>query len=62
VDAIDHVRASLGTALPAVVITADRTPEVQQELATLNLPLLNKPIRPAQLRALLSHLLTAPAA
>ena len=35
---------------------------VQQELATMGLPLLNKPVRPAQLRALLSHLLTAPAA
>lgn len=62
VEAIGHVRASLGAALPAVVITADRTPEVQQELATLGLPLLNKPVRPAQLRALLSHLLTTPAA
>jgi signal transduction histidine kinase len=62
VDAIGHVRASFGTAIPALVITADRTPEVQQELATMGLPLLNKPVRPAQLRALLSHLLTAPAA
>jgi CheY-like chemotaxis protein len=61
VDAIGHVRAGFGTAIPALVITADRTPEVQQELATMGLPLLNKPVRPAQLRTLLSHLLTAPA-
>ena len=32
VDAIGHVRASFGTAIPAVVITADRTPEVQREV------------------------------
>ena len=62
VDAIGHVRASFGTAIPAVVITADRTPEVQQELATMGLPLLNKPVRPAQLRSLLSHLLSRTAA
>jgi CheY-like chemotaxis protein len=62
IEAIRRVRASLGAAIPAVVITADRTQEVQQEVATLGLPLLNKPVRPAQLRALLSHLVTAPAA
>ena len=62
VDAINRVRASLGAAIPAVVITADRTPEVQQELATLGLPVLGKPVRPAQLRALLAHLLAALAA
>ena len=58
-DAIGMLRARFGTATPAMVITADRTPEVQQELDTLGVPLLNKPVRPAQLRSLLAKLLTA---
>jgi two-component system, sensor histidine kinase len=56
-EAIGMVRAGFGTAIPAAIITADRTPDVQREVAALELPLLNKPVRPAQLRALLSHLL-----
>jgi len=56
-EAIGMVRAGFGAALPAAIITADRTPDVQREVAALELPLLNKPVRPAQLRALLSHLL-----
>ena len=57
-EAIGMVRAGFGGAtLPAAVVTADRSPEVQREAAALALPLLNKPVRPAQLRALLSHLL-----
>jgi two-component system, sensor histidine kinase len=56
-EAICLVRAGLRAAVPAAIITADRMPEVQREIAALNLPLLNKPVRPAQLRALLLHLL-----
>ena len=56
-EAIGLVRAGLGAAVPAAIITADRMPEVQREVAALSLPLLNKPVRPAQLRALLLHLL-----
>ena len=48
--------------MPAAIITADRTPEVQREATALDLPLLNKPVRPAQLRALLSHMLERQAA
>jgi CheY-like chemotaxis protein len=60
-EAIGLVRAGLGGAVPAAIITADRTPEVCREAAALELPLLNKPVRPAQLRALLLHLLELPA-
>jgi signal transduction histidine kinase/CheY-like chemotaxis protein len=56
-EAIAVVRASLGSPIPAAIVTADRTPEVQREVTALDLPLLNKPVRPAQLRALLSHML-----
>jgi signal transduction histidine kinase/CheY-like chemotaxis protein len=56
-EAIATLRTRLGAAVPAAVITADRSPEVQRTLAALEIPLVNKPVRPAQLRALLAHLL-----
>jgi CheY-like chemotaxis protein len=56
-EAIAHLRDRFGAAIPAMVITADRMPEVEREIHALRLPLLNKPIRPAQLRACLRHLL-----
>ena len=43
--------------IPAVVITADRMPEVQREVEAMAVPMLNKPVRPAQLRSLLSKML-----
>ena len=43
-----------------MVITADRMPEVQREIEALGVPMLNKPVRPAQLRSLLAKLLSDP--
>ncbi|MFZ1430103.1 MAG: hybrid sensor histidine kinase/response regulator [Geminicoccaceae bacterium] len=57
-DAIEMVRIGFGTAIPALVITADRTPEVQREVEAVAAALLNKPVRPAQLRSLLAELLS----
>ena len=56
-DAIGMVRAEFGMDLPAVVITADRLPAVQREVEAMAVPMLNKPVRPAQLRSLLSKML-----
>lgn len=56
-DAITMLRAAYGHRLPSMVITADRTPDVQREMETLGVPMLNKPVRPAQLRSLLAKLL-----
>ena len=53
--AIDALRGLLGTATPAVLITADRSPEVRDEAARRDIPLINKPVRPAALRALLAQ-------
>ncbi|MGB0663605.1 MAG: NahK/ErcS family hybrid sensor histidine kinase/response regulator [Pontibacterium sp.] len=39
---------------PVIVITADRTDEVKQEVADLGYQLLNKPVRPAGLRAMIN--------
>jgi two-component system, sensor histidine kinase len=61
-DAIGMLRAGFGRDLPAVVITADRTPEVRREVEALGVPMLNKPVRPAQLRSLLAKTLEPQAA
>lgn len=45
-----------GRVIPAVFITADRSEETKARLAAQSLPLLNKPVKPAQLRALLRQL------
>lgn len=54
--AIARLRARCDGPLPAIVITADRTDEVKQSLAAQELPVLTKPVKPAQLRALLRKL------
>lgn len=54
---IADVRHYLGRDLPALIVTADPSEEVTR-LAGLNgIELMHKPIKPAQLRALLAHLL-----
>lgn len=55
--AIARLRTLAGRSVPGVVITADRSEEVKARLAAEGLPLLNKPVKPAQLRALLRTLL-----
>ncbi|WP_207062422.1 NahK/ErcS family hybrid sensor histidine kinase/response regulator [Motiliproteus sp. SC1-56] len=43
--------------VPAIVITADRTDEIQEEVATFGARLLHKPMKPAGLRAMMNTLL-----
>jgi len=54
---IANLREIAGRTIPAAVITADRGEEVKARIAAEGLPLLNKPVKPAQLRALLRTLL-----
>lgn len=54
--AIALLRAMAGEAIPAMVVTADRSEETKAHLSTLGLPVLHKPVKPAQLRALLRQL------
>ncbi|MFM6831042.1 MAG: ATP-binding protein [Novosphingobium sp.] len=54
--AIAALRAQAGREIPAMVITADRAEETKALFADLALPVLNKPVKPAQLRALLRQL------
>ena len=53
---IARVRSRCGPDLPAVLITANRTAEVVEEAQALSCQILNKPVRPAQLRAVMTGL------
>ncbi|WP_160287188.1 PAS domain-containing hybrid sensor histidine kinase/response regulator [Pseudomonas knackmussii] len=53
---IGALRSRFGMDIPAVMITADRSDECQRALRRLRLPLLNKPVKPGKLRAVLSSL------
>jgi len=54
IDAIIALREKLGP-LPAILITADRTPAVRDRARAEDIQLLNKPLKPAALRALLAQ-------
>lgn len=60
VEAVDQVRAFAGYDIPAAIITADRSPEGRKLFREQQLPVLNKPVKPGKLRALISHLLQPP--
>jgi Na+/proline symporter/signal transduction histidine kinase/CheY-like chemotaxis protein len=54
IEAIVSLRARYGD-LPAILITADRSPAVREAARAQGIQLLNKPIKPAALRALLAQ-------
>lgn len=55
IDMIGFTREHYETEIPAILLTADRSKEVRQRAEDENITLLNKPLRPAALRSLLSH-------
>jgi CheY-like chemotaxis protein len=54
-DAIIALRARFGEHLPAILITGDRTREVREAARAQDVQVLNKPLKPAQLRAQLAQ-------
>jgi signal transduction histidine kinase len=56
---MEHLDNILGTRLPAIVITADRTSELEEAVRARDYGLLRKPIRPAALRALMNNMIKA---
>jgi PAS domain S-box-containing protein len=56
-EVVRHLREHFAQAIPAVIITADRTDQCRRSLQRLGAPLLNKPVKPGKLRAVLSQLL-----
>ncbi len=53
--AIREIRRRFGSAIPAILITADRSPHVRAAAREENVAVLNKPVKPASLRALLGQ-------
>ncbi len=57
IDAVARIRQGLGRNVPAILITADRDHATAKAACKSNCELLYKPVRPAELRALMQHLL-----
>jgi Na+/proline symporter/CheY-like chemotaxis protein len=55
IDAIVALRAAFDPDLPAALITADRSPEVREAAHAAGIAVLNKPLKPAALRAVMSQ-------
>jgi Na+/proline symporter/signal transduction histidine kinase len=55
VAAIRDIRRRFGENIPAILITADRSPHVRAAAREDNIAVLNKPVKPASLRALLGQ-------
>jgi Na+/proline symporter/signal transduction histidine kinase len=55
VAAIRDIRRRFGDNIPAILITADRSPHVRAAAREENIAVLNKPVKPASLRALLGQ-------
>ncbi len=53
--AIRDIRRRFGSSIPAILITADRSPRVRAAAREENVAVLNKPVKPASLRALLGQ-------
>lgn len=52
------LRDAAGRSVPAVVVTAHRDPEIARRCAAMGVPLLEKPVRPAELSEILVRLLS----
>ena len=55
-DLIRKLRARFGEAIPAVLVTADRSNEVREAADLMDVPVINKPLKPAVLRSLMTRL------
>jgi CheY-like chemotaxis protein len=55
VEAIRRIRQAYKADIPALLITADRTPEVRAEAERDDIAVQHKPVRPAALRAYLTQ-------
>jgi CheY-like chemotaxis protein len=55
IDAVVGLRRQFGADVPAALITADRSPEVREAAHAVGIAVLNKPLKPAALRAVMSQ-------
>lgn len=56
-DAVNTIRDQIRIDVPAIIVTADYSTEAEREAAVYGLELLRKPVKPAEMRSLLSFLL-----
>jgi Na+/proline symporter/signal transduction histidine kinase/CheY-like chemotaxis protein len=56
IEVIMELRARYDANLTAILITADRSPHVREEARAYNVQVLNKPVKPAALRALMTQM------
>lgn len=57
IEVITRLRKKFGHDIPAILVTGDTAPETILRISQAGFPLLHKPLRPAKLRALLTHLI-----
>ncbi|MBV4454831.1 PAS domain-containing hybrid sensor histidine kinase/response regulator [Pseudomonas azadiae] len=57
VDAVARINARRGSAIPALMITANYSNELKQQIRELGHTLMHKPVRPMKLKTAMSHLL-----
>jgi len=57
IGAVALLRQAFGLRIPAALLTGDTAPDTIQAIQASGLPMLHKPLKPARLRAFLSHLL-----
>lgn len=55
-DAVKKIRQLCDSSVPAILITADRTTETAAAAKASNCELLHKPVKPAEMRALIQHM------
>jgi signal transduction histidine kinase/CheY-like chemotaxis protein len=58
IEAVEEIRNAIKTNVPAIIVTADYSPKAAADAASFGHELLKKPIKPAEMRSLLSFLLT----
>nr|WP_234902443.1 PAS domain-containing hybrid sensor histidine kinase/response regulator [Agrobacterium larrymoorei] len=58
IDAVKSIRQAFAKEIPALLITADRTPEVRADAEKENIGVQHKPVKPAALRAYVSQAVT----
>ena len=58
IEAVEQIRNEIKTKVPAIIVTADYSPKAASDAASFGHELLKKPIKPAEMRSLLSFLLT----
>ncbi len=57
IEVIAQLRQRYGAGIPAILVTGDTAPDTILRISQAGIPMLHKPLRPAKLRALLTHLI-----